>query len=116
MKSADVTKSSPAAKKVPLASVQHSLVLDLEAVNADIQHDLDSKGIAKTAREEKIRARNADIARKAAEDAKMAKLYREVILKEKAPEGGFVPLNALGGIQPAAPKADKKEEVGSFGD
>ncbi len=104
-------------KKVPLVSVQHSLVLDMEAVNADIQHDLDDKGIAKTAREEKIRARNADMARKASEDAKMAKLYREVILKEKAPEGGFVPLGALGGIQPAAPKkAEKKEEVGSFGD
>ena len=108
-------------KKVPLVSVQHSLVLDLEAVNADIQHDLDDKGIAKTAREEKLRARNADMARKASEDAKMAKLYREVILKEKAPEGGFVPLSALGGIAPApkvAPtaKVEKKEEVGSFGD
>ena len=101
-------------KKVPLVSVQHSLVLDMEAVNADIQHDLDDQGIAKTAREEKIRARNADMARKAAEDAKMAKLYREVILKEKAPEGGFVPIDALGGIKPAAPKAEK--EVGSFGD
>ena len=108
-------------KKVPLVSVQHSLVLDLEAVNADIQHDLDDKGIAKTAREEKLRARNADMARKASEDAKMAKLYREVILKEKTPEGGFVPLSALGGIAPApkvapAAKVEKKEEVGSFGD
>ncbi len=108
-------------KKVPLVSVQHSLVLDLEAVNADIQHDLDDKGIAKTAREEKLRARNAEMARKASEDAKMAKLYREVILKEKTPEGGFVPLSALGGIAPApkvapAAKVEKKEEVGSFGD
>ena len=77
------------------------------------------QGIAKTAREEKIRARNADMARKASEDAKMAKLYREVVLKEKAPEGGFVPLGALGGIKPAAPvkKVEEvREEVGSFGD
>jgi hypothetical protein len=105
-------------KKVPLASVQHSLVLDMDAVNADIQHDLDSQGIAKTAREEKIRARNAEIARKAAEDAKMAKLYREVVLKEKPVEGGFVPLSAVGGIAPAAPKpaATENKEVGSFGD
>ena len=108
-------------KKVPLVSVQHSLVLDLEAVNADIQHDLDDKRIAKTAREENLRARNAEMARKASEDAKMAKLYREVILKEKTPEGGFVPLSALGGIAPApkvapAAKVEKKEEVGSFGD
>ena len=65
-------------KKVPLVSVQHSLVLDLEAVNADIQHDLDDKGIAKTAREEKLRARNAEMARKASEDAKMAKLTKNL--------------------------------------
>jgi hypothetical protein len=106
-------------KKVPLTSQQHSLILDMDAVNADRQHDLDDKGIARTARDEKIRARNEEMLRKSAEDAKMAKLYREVVLKEKAPEGGFVPLTALGGIQPAAPKpaaTEAREEVGSFGD
>ena len=106
-------------KKVPLATVQHSLILSQEAVDKGIQHDLDSQGIAKTAREEKIRARNAEMAKKAAEDARMAKLYREVVLKEKPVEGGFVPLDSLGGIQPAEPAAkpaDSKEEVGSFGD
>jgi hypothetical protein len=80
---------------------------------------LDDKGIARTARDEKIRARNEEMLRKSAEDAKMAKLYREVVLKEKAPEGGFVPLTALGGIQPAAPKpaaTEARQEVGSFGD
>jgi hypothetical protein len=46
----------------------------------------------------------------------MEKLYREHILKEPQPEGGFIP---LGAIAPAAPKAApaesaKKEEV--FGD
>ena len=88
--------------------------------HADRQHDLDDKGIARTAREEKTRKRNDDMLRKSADDAKMAKLYREVILKEKAPEGGFVPLNSLGGIKPAAPKPvvkeEVREEVGSFGD
>jgi uncharacterized radical SAM superfamily Fe-S cluster-containing enzyme len=105
-------------KKVALASTEHSLVLDLEAVNAGIQHDLDDKGIAKTAREEKLRKRNSDMAKKAAEDARMAKLYREVVLKEKPVEAGFVPLDALG-IKPAAKAAaagEAREEVGSFGD
>ena len=107
-------------KKVPLASHEHSLILDMDAVNADRQHDLDDKGIARTARDEKIRARDENMLRKSAEDAKMAKLYREVVLKEKAPEGGFVPLSALGGIKPAAPRPvvneEVREEVGSFGD
>ena len=105
-------------KAVPLASKDHSLVLDMEAVNAERQHDLDDLGIAKTAREEKIRKRNEEMARKAADDARMAKLYREVILKEKPAEAGFVPVNQLGGIKPAAPKPApaKEEEVGSFGD
>src|SRR5690349_13743202 len=107
-------------KAVPLASTQHSLVLDMEAVNAERQHDLDDLGIAKTAREEKIRKRNEEIAKRAADDARMAKLYREVILKEKPAEAGFVPVNQLGGIKPAAPKPapakESREEVGSFGD
>jgi hypothetical protein len=106
-------------KSVNLPSKEHSLILNQEAVNAGIQHDLDDKGIAKTAREEKIRARNEAIVKKAGEDAKMAKLYREVILKEKPIEAGFVPVSMLGGIKPAAPKVEAKEareEVGSFGD
>ena len=75
-----------------------------------MQHDLDEKGIAKTAREEKIRQRDEKL-KQAAENARMAKLYREQILKEpKAPEG-FVP---LGTIAPA--KKEAREEVGSFGD
>jgi hypothetical protein len=75
-----------------------------------LQHDLDDKGIAKTAREEKIRLRDEKL-KQSAENARMAKLYREQILKEpKAPEG-FVP---LGTIAPA--KKEVREEVGSFGD
>ena len=105
-------------KAVPLASKEHTLVLDMAAVNAERQHDLDDQGIAKTAREEKLRKRNADMAKKAAEDARMAKLYREVVLKEKPADAGFVPISALGGIAPAKPIAvvESKEEVGSFGD
>ena len=45
-------------KNVNLPSKDHSLILNLEAVNHGIQHDLDDQGIAKTAREEKLRKRN----------------------------------------------------------
>ena len=98
-------------KKVSLASADHSLVLRAEDVNRERQHDLDEKGIAKTAREEKIRARDAKL-KESAKDAEMMKLYREHVLGEK-PVEGIVPLSA---IAPAAPKAKKEEEVGSFGD
>jgi uncharacterized radical SAM superfamily Fe-S cluster-containing enzyme len=100
-------------KKVNLASTEHSLVLRADDVNRERQHDLDDKGIAKTAREEKIRARDAKI-KESAKDAEMMKLYREHVLGEK-PVEGIVPLSA---IAPAAPKAvaKKEEEVGSFGD
>src|SRR6266699_3556242 len=94
-------------KSVHLPSKEHSLILNLDAVNAGIQHDLDNQGIAKTAREEKLRKRNAEMAKKAAEDARMAKLYREVVLKEKPVEGGFVPLATLGGIKPAKQQEPK---------
>ena len=50
----------------------------------------------------------------------MEKLYRERILAGQSGSEGFVPVSALGGIKPAAPiknaAAEKKEEVGSFGD
>ena len=62
-------------------------------------------GIAKTAREEKKRARDLKL-----KDAEMMKLYRQHVLQEQpAPE-----LVQLGGIQPA--KSPEQEEVGSFGD
>jgi hypothetical protein len=68
-------------KKVALESTEHTLKLDAEAVAKGIQHDLDEKGIAKTAREEKLRARKAQH-----ENDKMAELYRQVVLKEPKPE------------------------------
>ena len=68
-------------KKVALNSSAHSLLLDAEAVNKGKQTDLDEKGIAKNAREEKIRARKAQH-----ENDKMAELYRQVVLKEAKPE------------------------------
>src|SRR5207302_1225166 len=102
-------------KKVNLPAVQHSLVLDPEAVAAGLQHDLDEKGIAKNAREEKIRSRDEKL-KQAAENARMAKLYREQVLKEAPAPEGFVPLGSLAPSGAAPAKKEEREEVGSFGD
>ncbi len=68
-------------KKVALDTAEHTLKLDAEAVAKGKQTDLDEKGIAKNAREEKVRARKAQ-----QENQKMAELYRQVVLKEAKPE------------------------------
>lgn len=91
-------------KNVDMNSKQHSLVLNQAAVEAGRQTDLDNTGIAKNAREEKLRARAAKLAQEA-EDQKMAQLYRQHVLKE-APGSGLV---QLGGIAPAP--ASKPEET-----
>ncbi|MFZ1010729.1 MAG: hypothetical protein WAN65_28070, partial [Candidatus Sulfotelmatobacter sp.] len=97
-----------------------------------LQHDLDKLGIAKNAREEKMRARDAKAAGQVsgngsqvlgngghrgpvknddAYNARMASLYREVVLKEKpaVAQDGFIPLGAL--AKPAPPKAEMAEPV-----
>jgi len=53
----------------------HTLALDPEAVAAGAQTDLDDLGIAKTAREEKLRARR--------HHERMEHLYRQHVLKEE---------------------------------
>jgi uncharacterized radical SAM superfamily Fe-S cluster-containing enzyme len=70
-------------KTVELNGGQHSLLLNQEAVDKGRQTDLDEAGIAKNAREEKLRAR--DQQKKAVEDDRMMKLYRQHVLKEPAP-------------------------------
>ncbi len=70
-------------KKVDMSSSEHRLVLNQEAVEKGRQTDLDEAGIAKNAREEKLRAR--DQQKKQAEDERMMKLYRQHVLKEPAP-------------------------------
>jgi 7,8-dihydro-6-hydroxymethylpterin dimethyltransferase len=100
-------------KNVKMESTEHSLLLRDEIVTKEEQHDLDKLGIAKNAREEKLRARDARLkadaqsgdnekprgAQKndAAYNARMAALYREVVLKEKPAQSknGFIPLGAL---------------------
>jgi 7,8-dihydro-6-hydroxymethylpterin dimethyltransferase len=93
-------------KNVAMETNEHSLYLRDGIVTQEEQRDLDKLGIAKNAREEKIRARDAKQKETgargpkkndAAYDARMAALYREVILKEKPAqsENGFLPINAL---------------------
>jgi hypothetical protein len=85
--------------------VGHELNLNMEHVNAEANHTLDDLGIAKNSREEKIRARDnksaVDKVKQEAENAKMAKLYREHVLGEK-PIDGLVRLDA---IRPASNNA-----------
>ena len=81
-------------KEVPLTSTAHSLILNPEAVDAGAQTDLESLGIPKNTRAEKVRAR--DITRRAGDapcaggnharnvqhHQAMWKLYRQHVLKE----------------------------------
>jgi len=124
-------------KKVKMEE-QHVDYLRLreEIVTNELQHDLDKLGIAKTAREEKMRARDAkqklsavssQLSATSAElsvvgqhrgpvknddayNARMASLYREVVLKEKPAQSqdGFIPLGAL-----AAPAGTKPNGNGN---
>jgi uncharacterized radical SAM superfamily Fe-S cluster-containing enzyme len=76
-------------KAVPLASNVHSLKLNEEAVRAGAQTDLDELGIAKNAREEKLKARQTgqsgpkDIEQDPSYHEEMARLYRRHVLKEQ---------------------------------
>jgi hypothetical protein len=87
-----------------MTEVGHTLNLNMEHVNSEANHTLDNLGIAKNAREEKIRARavtTADKVKADAENAKMAMLYREHVLGEKPMEG----LVRLDAIRPASNNA-----------
>ncbi len=67
-------------KAVPLNTTEHSLVLNAEAVAKGRQTDLDELGIAKNAREEKLRARKKEQDPK--HHAEMERLYRKHVLKD----------------------------------
>ncbi len=99
-------------KSVGLQSTDHSLRLRQEMITKEEQHDLDRLGIAKNAREEKIRARDARL-KQEQENARMAKLYRQHVLKEQpAPDLVQIqPVVASDGL--AQPDS---ELVGSCGD
>jgi uncharacterized radical SAM superfamily Fe-S cluster-containing enzyme len=96
-------------KKVELGTAGHTLVLDADAVAKARQTDLDEAGVAKNAREEKLRAR--DEAKKKAENDKMAALYRQHVLKEPAPElATGLQIQGLKKAAPA-PKAEPEPTV-----
>ncbi len=108
-------------RAVELNSVEHNLVLKEEIITREVQHDLDELGIAKTAREEKQRARAAKLSE--AENLRMAKLYRQHVLKESGePEAKLVQL----GVGPKVEgklvqmgskgKGQAQEERAGFGD
>ena len=71
-------------KPVPLATTEHSLVLNAEAVAAGAQTDLDELGIAKNAREEQLQARKRKqmTPEERRHHEEMARLYRQHVLKE----------------------------------
>jgi hypothetical protein len=108
-------------KKVGLEKeMKYDLVLNQEHVDSAANDTFEKSGIAKNAREEKIRARDQKL-KDDAENARMAKLYRKEILKEPELPGGFVAIgeigglgSSMGGIKPAAPVTSKAEVVNSI--
>ena len=99
-------------KNVSLEQTKNDVFqLNTQLITNEEQHDLDKLGIAKTARDEKLRAR--DLRRKQEEDARMAKLYRQHILGEKPESGAFVSVDMLASKPaPAVPEPVKEEVLG----
>jgi uncharacterized radical SAM superfamily Fe-S cluster-containing enzyme len=119
-------------KRVAMAggNERHLELLQLkdELVTETEQTDLDNLGIAKNAREEKLRKRDAQLKvadpqsrdpKEEARNREMMKLYKEVVLGEKQPEG-FVPLTTLGapsnGNSPKTAAVHEDEVAGVPGD
>ncbi len=94
-----------------MGNAEHTLVLNNEHVNAAANDTLDKLGVAKNAREEKIRARDAKL-KQDAENARMAQLYRQHILGEK-PTEDIVPITS---IAPAPKLATTPSEEPVMGD
>ena len=76
---------------MPLPTTDHHLQLNAEAVAAGAQTDLDELGIAKNAREEKLRKRDHHDNPQYHEE--MARLYRQQVLKEQP----TIQIQGLGG-------------------
>jgi uncharacterized radical SAM superfamily Fe-S cluster-containing enzyme len=96
-------------RRVELESEEHSLKLDEGIVTKEAQRDLEEKGVARNAREEKQRERARRLS--AAENERMARLYRQHILKEEAgPETKIVQLKM------GEPKKQQEITPAGFGD
>src|SRR5580704_1815784 len=98
-------------KSVKLSSTEHNLVLKDAIVTSEAQHDLEQLGIAKNAREEKLRAR-AERHKLDEENLRMAKLYREFVLKEQ-PLPNLVQIGLGAAVDPSEAE---QEAVGGCGD
>jgi uncharacterized radical SAM superfamily Fe-S cluster-containing enzyme len=97
-------------KSVALDDTAHHLVLNEALVTRDVQHDLDELGIAKTSREEKLR-KQRDRIKEQQEHERMARLYRQHVLKEPAsPEAQIVQ------IQMKSSKQQPQVRPAGFGD
>jgi hypothetical protein len=92
-------------KNVGMNEGTHKLVLNDEHVHAAANDTFEKLGIAKNSREEKLRAREAKL-KQDAENARMAKLYREHVLGEK-PVEGIVSIDSIAPAKPIAPKAEE---------
>jgi hypothetical protein len=90
---------------------KYDLVLNQAHVDAAANDTFEKSGIAKNAREEKIRARDAKL-KQDAENARMARLYRKEILQEPDAPAGFISLNE---IKPAAPVQEEEQEEVTVG-
>ena len=80
-------------KAVPLATAEHTLKLNAEAVAAGRQTDLDELGIAKNAREEKLAARKKEHDPK--HHAEMERLYRQHVLKDPVASQPVIQIQGL---------------------
>ena len=105
-----VTNIFAGGKKVAIEKQEkYDLVLNEDHVNSAANDTFDKSGIAKNAREEKIRARDAKL-KQDAENAKMARLYRKEILQE--PEiAGFVGIGEIKAAAPASNVEVKTDEL-----
>jgi uncharacterized radical SAM superfamily Fe-S cluster-containing enzyme len=92
-------------KAVPLATTEHSLKLNAEAVAAGRQTDLDELGIAKNAREEKLQARKKEQDPKY--HAEMERLYRQHVLKDPVANQPVIQIQGL----KRKPKAEETQVV-----
>ncbi len=84
-------------------------------VNAAANDTFDKSGIAKNAREEKIRARDAKM-KQDAENCQDGQAVPQGSARARRPRGGFVAIGAIGGLgginpAPAAPAASNVEVV-----
>jgi hypothetical protein len=89
------------------------LKINRDLVTEKEQDDLDRLGIAKNAREEKMRARDAK--RKGVDNEQMMKLYRKVVLKDQTAEN-FVSLNSLTKPVSKPEQAEERVEEEVLGD